>query len=125
MNTPLPGPAIVYLRTSHLHQSTDAQRSQCARYALTEGLAVVKTVHSAAASDIDWRQLGFADLHTDYPGLRVLIVHDLARISRNVDDLGDFFIYCHKHSITVHVASTGTVIDAAHWTHMKLEIQSQ
>jgi DNA invertase Pin-like site-specific DNA recombinase len=104
--------AVLYLRVSTDHQDTDAQRSECAGYALRENLPIAHTLDDTASGSLSWRRRGLADLDTKFPGITDVIVYEFSRIGRDLVDTLEFIRHCNDHNITVHVTKTSTVVRA-------------
>lgn len=104
--------AALYLRVSTDKQETDAQRQECAAYALTENLPIVQTIEDTISGAKPWRdrKLG-ALIYTD-PHPTDVIVYEYSRIGRDMLDTLEFLKTCNERGISVHIAKSKTVVRA-------------
>lgn len=103
--------AALYLRTSTDRQETEAQRAECATYALHEHLPIVQTITDAATSGaLPWRKRALGPLLAQPDQITDVIVYEFSRIGRDMLDTLDFLKECTEQGISVHIARNGTVV---------------
>jgi DNA invertase Pin-like site-specific DNA recombinase len=104
--------AALYLRVSTDQQQTDAQRQECAAYALREHLPIITTETDTASGAKPWRDRKLSALVYYDPHYSDLIVYEYSRIGRDMLDTLDLLKVCNERGITVHVAKSNTVVRA-------------